>query len=100
MADGLMEICMVTPISRLRFAKLIGFYQRGEHLDNPAMKDCVTYRRARKAEIESDRDFMICLDGEILKGTRFTIQTVPGALRFILPAGAVNTNGQAAGSIQ
>ncbi|MBO4837447.1 MAG: YegS/Rv2252/BmrU family lipid kinase [Clostridia bacterium] len=93
MADGLLEICMVTPVSRLRFAKLIGFYQRGEHLDNPAMKDCVTYRRARKAEIESDREFLICLDGEILKGTRFTIQSILGALRLILPSGAAHTEG-------
>ncbi len=85
MADGLLEVCLVTPISRLRFAKLIGFYQRGEHLDHPAMKDCVTYRRARKIQAESDRESMICLDGEILKGTSFTIESVPGALRLILP---------------
>ena len=34
--DGLLEVCMVKPLSRLKFANLIGYYQKGEHLDAPA----------------------------------------------------------------
>ena len=86
--DGLLEICMVTPISRLRFAKMIGLYQRGEHLDSPLMKDCIRYRRARRMEIVSAKPFMICLDGEILTGSQFTVECVPQAIRFIVPEGA------------
>ena len=86
--DGLLEICMVTPLSRLRFTRLIGLYQRGEHLTSPLLRDVIHYRRAARMEVSSDKPFMICLDGEILKGTRFTVECLPGALRFILPKGA------------
>ena len=90
-ADGLMEICMVRPLSRLRFGKLIGFYQRGEHLTDPRMRDMVAYRRAKTVHVAAPRECMICLDGEIEKGTEFDISCVPAALRFILPAGAAHT---------
>lgn len=89
--DGLMDICMVRPLSRLKFAKMIGLYQRGEHLDSPIMQEYITYRRAQRVEIASPRETMICLDGEIEKGSRFTVETVPGALRFILPEAAFRT---------
>ena len=88
--DGLMEICMVTPISRLRFGKLIGLYQRGEHLDSPKMKGCVRYRRAAQLEISANRDVMICLDGEIEMGSHFVVECLPGAIRFIVPKGAAH----------
>ena len=89
--DGLLEVCMVTPVSRLRFAKLIGFYQRGEHLDTPAMKDMVHYRRAAQLEISGKKPFMICLDGEILTGSHFTVACLPGAMQFIVPQGAAHS---------
>ena len=89
--DGELEICCITPLSLLRFAKLIGFYQRGEHLDNPDMQDCISYRRAAHVEISGDKNFMICLDGEILTGTQFTVDALPHAMPFIVPEGAVHT---------
>ena len=89
--DGLMDICLVKPISRLKFAKMIGLYQRGEHLDDPMMQEYLVYRRAKQVEIVSPKPSMICLDGEIVKGDHFTVEVVPGALQFILPAGAAHT---------
>lgn len=88
--DGMLEVCMVKPLSRLSFGKLIGLYQRGEHLDSPRMKDVITYRRARRIEVTSPKETMICLDGEIEKGTQFIVESVPGALRFIIPKGAAH----------
>lgn len=89
--DGLMEVCMVSPLSRLRFAKLIGYYQRGEHLDAPAIKPFITYRRARRVEVTAPKEVMACLDGEIVTGKNFTVEICPGALQFILPKGAAYT---------
>lgn len=86
--DGQIEVCAVTPISRLRFAKLIGCYQRGEHLDNPALRDRVHYCRARKIQIDAAPDFVLCLDGEIIRGAHFEVESMPSALRFIVPEGA------------
>ncbi|MBQ9196796.1 MAG: YegS/Rv2252/BmrU family lipid kinase [Clostridia bacterium] len=89
--DGLLEVCMVTPLSRLNFAGMIGMYQRGDHLDSPKMQKYITYRRAQRIEIESPRETLICLDGEITKGSRFTVEAMPGALRFILPESAFHS---------
>ena len=86
--DGLLEVCMVRPLSRLKFAKLIGYYQKGEHLEAPALRPYLTYRRAKKIEVTAPKETMICLDGEIETGERFTVEIVPGALRFLVPHGA------------
>ena len=89
-ADGQIEVCIVTPISRFRFARLIGYYQRGEHLDNPLLLDCIHYCRGRKVVIDADPGFLMCLDGEITSGSHFEIENVPSALRFIVPEGAAH----------
>lgn len=86
--DGQMEVCAVRPISRLRFAKLMGIYRRGEHLEAPQLRDCICYRRAQKVEIDADPGFLMCLDGEIIQDRRFTVESLPGALSFIVPDGA------------
>ena len=89
--DGLLEVCMVKPLSRLKFANLIGYYQKGEHLEAAPLKPYLTYRRAKKIEITAPRETMICLDGEIETGSRFTVENLPGALRFLVPRGAGHT---------
>ena len=89
-ADGQIEVCIVTPISRFRFARLIGYYQRGEHLDNPLLRDCIHYCRGRKVVNDADPGFLMCLDGEITSGSHFEIENVPSALRFIVPEGAAH----------
>ena len=45
-------------------------------------------RRAKKIEVTAPKETMICLDGEIETGERFTVEIVPGALRFLVPQGA------------
>lgn len=90
--DGLLEVSIVTPISRLRLARIISIYQRGEHLDDPRFADCLTYRRGRKIEVETPKkDFLLCMDGEIITGDHFVIEVKPRALRLILPEGAAHT---------
>ena len=89
--DGWLEMLMVSPISITRFAKMIGMYQRGEHLDAPEMKDCMHYWRVREMEVEAEKNFMICLDGEIVEGNHFVVSIVPKAIRFIVPEGAEHT---------
>ncbi len=83
--DGLMELALVKPMSRLRLARLIGTYKKGEHLDDPRMLPFINYRRVKEALIEGDRDIRLCLDGEIAIGRRFKVELLPGAARFILP---------------
>ena len=83
--DGLMEVCLVDPISRLRFVKLLTPYTNGEHLDREDMQDVITYRRAKKVEVEAPAGFAYSLDGEIIYEDKFTIEIVEGALNLAVP---------------
>ncbi|MBQ6145863.1 MAG: diacylglycerol kinase family lipid kinase [Clostridia bacterium] len=84
--DGLIEVCLVTPISRLSFVKLIGSYTAGTHLEDPRMKDIVRYTRAKKLTVESAAGLLpVSLDGEVIERKRFTVEVVPGGVNFALP---------------
>ncbi len=83
--DGLIEVCLIKPISRLRFVKILGPYTNGEHLDDPKMQDILVYRQARKVEVSAPAGFAYSLDGEIIYENEFTVEVVPGAVRFAAP---------------
>lgn len=83
--DGLIEVCLIKPISRLRFVKILGTYTEGKHLDDPKMQDIVVYRQAKKVEITAPAGFAYSLDGEIIRESRFTVEIAPGALRLAVP---------------
>ena len=85
LGDGLIEVCLIAPISRLRFLKLLGPYTAGEHLDNKTFADIITYRQAKKVEVEAPEGFAYSLDGEIIYEDKFTIEIVPNALDFANP---------------
>lgn len=86
--DGLADVCLVNPISRLRFIGLIGAYTRGSHLDDPRLKDVLTYRRGRTLRVSSPRPFPVSMDGELIDLKDWRLTLLPGALRFVVPRGA------------
>lgn len=83
--DGLIEVCMIRPISRLRFVKILGPYTNGEHLDREDMKDIVIYKQAKKVEVIAKPGFAYSLDGEIIYSDHFTVEIAPNALNFAVP---------------
>lgn len=83
--DGWLEVMAIRPMSLARFAKMIGSYERGTHLDDPRLRDILSYRRGQRVTLESDRPFYIATDGELLQGSRFDIECLHSALNFIVP---------------
>lgn len=83
--DGLIEVCCVKPISRLRFVKILKPYTNGEHLDREDMRDVIIYRQAKKVEIQAAPGFAYSLDGEIIYSEHFTVEIVEGALSLAVP---------------
>ena len=83
--DGMIDVCLVKPISRLRFVKILTPYTNGEHLDREDMKDIVVYRRCKKVEVDAPAGFAYSLDGEIIYESHFTVEIVPAALQLAVP---------------
>ena len=83
--DGLLEVMAIRPMSVPRFARIIGCYKTGEHLDRDELRDVVRYRRGSRVTFESDRPFWLAADGELMQDRRFTVTTLHRAIPFIIP---------------
>ena len=84
--DGLLEICLVHPVSHITFMRLIKDYSNGSHLDNPKFEKHIEYRRGTKVHIEAPKGFVYSFDGELIEESDFTVEVVPSAIRFAVPA--------------
>ena len=83
--DGLLEICLVKPISYFSFVRLVGAYAAGKHLDEPRFKNRIIYRRGKSVRVTAPEGFGYSLDGEIVEDNDFTIEICPAAIRFAVP---------------
>ncbi len=84
-SDGWMEVCLMHPMSLLRFLRMIGYYERGEHLKQKGLVNHCVYRRAKTAKITSQKVIEACLDGEMYAGTEFDLEILPRAVEIVLP---------------
>ncbi|MBP8639502.1 MAG: diacylglycerol kinase family lipid kinase [Oscillospiraceae bacterium] len=85
--DGLLEVCLVKPFSRLTFVQLMSDYSKGKHLDNPKFKDYIVYRRGKQISVEGGTDFSVALDGELLHNSKVSVAVVEKAIKFVVPRG-------------
>lgn len=83
--DGLMEVCLVKPLGRLRFLSMMNGYKRGTHLDDPRFSPYITYVQARTLTINGPDGFCISLDGETVEGSHFEVENIAHALTFVKP---------------
>ena len=83
--DGLLEVCLVHPISRLTFVKLMKSYQNGTHLDDPRFTSHIVYCRAASISVTAPDGFVYSMDGELYGQSQFTVEAVPRAIRFAVP---------------
>ena len=87
--DGLLEVCLVHPVSIPTFLNLIGDYGKGTHLEERKFEKYIVYRRAKEVRIEAPEGFLYSFDGELVENNSFTVEAVPQAIRFAVPKGAV-----------
>ncbi len=83
--DGFLEVCLIRPVSRLTFIKLVKYYIEGSHLDNPKFNDILIYRKSKKVEVFADDGFTVSLDGELVETNRFVAEVEQGAVNFAVP---------------
>ena len=83
--DGLLEVCLFKPVSRLKFVSLISVYKNGEHLEDKRIGNTMIYRRAKRVDVVAESGSGYSLDGEVFAAKHFSIDVVERAMRFIVP---------------
>lgn len=89
--DGLMEVCLVSPVSVPRFVSLVSYYEKGTHLDNVKFEKILKYRRAKSVRIEAPEGFIVSLDGELAPINEVTIENMQKCIHFIVPRDSMIT---------
>ena len=93
--DGLLEVCLVHPVSHFTFARFVSGYTKGVHLDDPNFAPYVVYRRGKVIEVEAPEGFVYAMDGELIQNNCFKIEVVPRAIRMAVPSSAKPLVGEA-----
>jgi YegS/Rv2252/BmrU family lipid kinase len=82
--DGLLDVVMGWPKSRLQFIGCLRDVFKGTHLQ----RDWIELLRGAEVRIAADRPFTVFADGDPIGELPVTIRAVPGAIQVLLPAGA------------
>ena len=85
--DGLMEVLVVKPTNIFNLISLIKVYEKGKHLNPEEAKiaKLISYRRGKKAKLYSNKEFDVCIDGEIISGTEFEVEILERKIKFGIP---------------
>lgn len=89
--DGIMDIGLIKDIPRRKFPALLPKYQKGTHFDYKGIDEILIYKKSKKLTIYvNGGNVRLCTDGEITRTEKVTMEMVPKAINFSVPAGAGN----------
>ncbi len=80
--DGLLDICLVSEVSRLKILNLFPKYMKGQHGE---IKE-VSFFKGRKIKIESDEELCLNIDGEIVSAKTIDFEIIEAGIKIIMPA--------------
>lgn len=83
--DGLIDFLLVEKVSLFMFARMIGKYKEGRYREMP---ETIKYVRGKYLKIESEKNIIINVDGEIMEGRSAEFSIEQGKLSFFYPKGA------------
>lgn len=83
-ADGLLDVLLVSPVSRLQVLTVIGKYKKGLYAQCPKL---IRHIRTDRVRILCDRDASVNLDGELLLAKDVNIRVTEEKIRFFYPKG-------------
>ncbi|HOR13833.1 MAG TPA: hypothetical protein PKX46_07890, partial [Clostridia bacterium] len=75
-SDGLLDICVISDVTRLTVISVLSKFIKGRHLALPMVK----YFKATQISVESERPLQLQLDGEVIGSTPVTFKVLPKAL--------------------
>ncbi len=81
--DGMLDVCLVEAIGKLRALRMLPLARTGDHLKLPE----VHYWHSAGIRVSSERPLPVHADGEIqtLQAISLDISVAPGALRVLIP---------------
>ncbi len=85
--DGLLDMLIVSKISRAKFVTLVGAYKKGTYIDpttkeiDHRFKDVLDYYRCKKVTVTNISE--ICADGEVEETEAIEIEVIPDAITYI-----------------
>ena len=79
--DGMLDVCIVPAMGKLELLRWVPSAYRGEHLAHPRIQ----YFQASQVTLSSPSRLELFGDGEFIQELPATIETVPRALRVIVP---------------
>ena len=85
--DGTVDVCMISPVSRMKLLQLVGYYKAGTYLEKVKDKNVINYVKCSSVEMKFETPTDICADGEIEKVSELKISTVKDAVNFCVPKG-------------
>ena len=83
MNDGLFDVCIIEPVSRLTVLSMLIKLFWGGHRDHPA----VSFKRTKSLTIQTDPPTLLYADGEKVGYTPATVELVERGLTVLVPAG-------------
>ena len=82
--DGLLDVLLVRPVTRLQVAQVIGPYKQGKFRDYPHL---FRYFRAKEVTVRCGETRVVNLDGEARYAETAHFSVVPQGIRFFYPRG-------------
>ena len=92
--DGVLDMLLIPKVSLLTFARLVGKYAQGLYRQYPEL---IFDYHGERVDCASGEEMIAVVDGEVMRGTRFTIGLSEKKVNFFYPAGAAYVVGTAAG---
>ena len=83
-SDGLLDVLLVTKVSRLKVAQVIGKYKDGKYTDFPGL---IRHFRTDRIRIRCDKPTAINLDGELRTDYVIDMGIADEKIRFFYPKG-------------
>lgn len=87
--DGLLDLCIIDEVSRLRALTFVPRAMRGRHAGEPEVR----FVRTKALTLESEEPMELWADGERIGETPAHIEIAPGAVSVVLPADPRTTCG-------
>lgn len=82
--DGMLDVLVVSKVSRLQVAQVVGKYKAGQYAQLP---DLIRYFRTDKVKIICDKPTSINLDGELRTAQVVEMSVAKEKVRFFYPKG-------------